>query len=82
MLVIGLEGSANKIGVGILLMSQDKESQPLSNVRETFVTPPGQGFLPKETAAHHRKVILKLVRKALQEAKVKPLKEGLFNVSC
>jgi N6-L-threonylcarbamoyladenine synthase len=40
----------------------------LSNPRETYITPPGTGFLPKETAEHHRKKVLDLVKKALKEA--------------
>jgi N6-L-threonylcarbamoyladenine synthase len=48
-IAIGFEGSANKIGVGII-----KDGVVLANVRKTFVTPPGSGFLPKETAEHHR----------------------------
>lgn len=37
-IAIGFEGSANKIGVGII-----RDGVVLSNVRETFVTPPGTG---------------------------------------
>lgn len=37
-IAIGLEGSANKIGVGII-----RDSVVLSNVRETYITPPGEG---------------------------------------
>jgi N6-L-threonylcarbamoyladenine synthase len=33
----------------------------------------GTGFLPKETAAHHRTHIIRLVREALEEAKIKPV---------
>ena len=62
--VLGIEGSANKIGVGIL----DKSGEILANPRFTYVTPPGTGFLPKETAEHHRKKVLGLVRQALQES--------------
>lgn len=50
----------------------DDEGRILSNVRDTFITPPGTGFLPRETAEHHRKFILALVEQALQEAKVSP----------
>jgi N6-L-threonylcarbamoyladenine synthase len=64
---MGIEGSANKIGVGIV----DKEGRVLSNPRETFITPPGTGFLPKETAEHHREKILEIVKKALKEANLK-----------
>lgn len=34
---LGIEGSANKIGVGIV----DQHGNILANPRETFVTPPG-----------------------------------------
>jgi len=40
----------------------------LSNPRLTHITPPGEGFLPRETAAHHRKHIANLVVQALAEA--------------
>jgi N6-L-threonylcarbamoyladenine synthase len=65
MIVIGLEGSANKVGVGIM-----KDGQVLSNPRKTYITPPGQGFLPKDTALHHRKHIIALIKQALSEAQV------------
>uniref|UniRef100_A0A146KYS4 N(6)-L-threonylcarbamoyladenine synthase n=1 Tax=Lygus hesperus TaxID=30085 RepID=A0A146KYS4_LYGHE len=64
---IGLEGSANKLGVGIV-----KDGEVLSNCRRTYITPPGEGFLPKETAQHHRKHILPLIKEALEVAKMKP----------
>jgi len=49
-IALGIEGSANKIGVGIVT----QDGKVLSNPRETYITPPGTGFLPKETAEHHR----------------------------
>jgi tRNA A37 threonylcarbamoyltransferase TsaD len=45
--VLGIEGSANKIGVGIV----DGEGNVLSNPRTTFITPPGTGFQPSETVS-------------------------------
>lgn len=66
-IAIGFEGSANKIGVGIV-----KDGVVLSNVRKTFVTPPGSGFLPKETAEHHRQKVLGILKDSLEEANVKP----------
>lgn len=66
-IVIGFEGSANKIGIGII-----KDGEVLSNPRHTYITPPGQGFLPKDTAVHHRKHILDILHQALDEANVKP----------
>lgn len=37
---IGLEGSANKLGIGII-----KDGIVLSNCRRTYITPPGEGTL-------------------------------------
>uniref|UniRef100_A0A915I0H8 N(6)-L-threonylcarbamoyladenine synthase n=1 Tax=Romanomermis culicivorax TaxID=13658 RepID=A0A915I0H8_ROMCU len=64
--IIGFEGSANKLGVGIV-----KDGQVLSNPRRTYVTPPGQGFLPRETAEHHQKFVLEVLKEALLEANIK-----------
>lgn len=64
---IGFEGSANKLGVGIV-----RDGVVLSNVRHTYHAPPGQGFMPRDTAAHHRKHILDVLRRALDEAGVRP----------
>ncbi|XP_056312092.1 tRNA N6-adenosine threonylcarbamoyltransferase [Danio aesculapii] len=65
-IVIGFEGSANKIGIGII-----KDGEVLSNPRRTYITPPGQGFLPGETAKHHRSVILTVLQEALDQAGLK-----------
>ena len=67
MLTLGIEGSANKIGVGIVR----DDGTILANPRKTYITPPGTGFLPKETAEHHRKEIFGLINEALLEAKLK-----------
>ena len=37
-IAIGFEGSANKLGIGII-----RDQHILSNVRHTYVTPPGEG---------------------------------------
>jgi N6-L-threonylcarbamoyladenine synthase len=66
--IMGFEGSANKIGVGIV----DEEGNILANVRHTYVTPAGTGFLPKDTAKHHQQHILGLVKDALTQAKLTP----------
>ena len=54
MIALGIEGSANKIGVGIV----DEDGYIYANPRTTYITPPGTGFMPKETAEHHRANIL------------------------
>eukprot|EP01054_Gregarina_sp_Poly1_P007934 Gregarina_sp_Poly_1__7933@NODE_452_length_8287_cov_521_171290_g369_i0_p3_GENE_NODE_452_length_8287_cov_521_171290_g369_i0NODE_452_length_8287_cov_521_171290_g369_i0_p3_ORF_typecomplete_len364_score47_72Peptidase_M22/PF00814_25/1_1e74Carbam_trans_N/PF02543_15/1_2e07FAE1_CUT1_RppA/PF08392_12/0_1ROK/PF00480_20/0_18ROK/PF00480_20/8_1e03_NODE_452_length_8287_cov_521_171290_g369_i029844075 len=66
LLALGIEGSANKIGVGIV----NDLGDILANPRRTYITPPGQGFLPKKTADHHREFVLDVLEEALAEAKV------------
>jgi N6-L-threonylcarbamoyladenine synthase len=67
--VLGIEGSANKVGVGVVKYDPDTNSyEILSNPRKTFVPQTGHGFLPKETAWHHQAHIVALVRAALTEA--------------
>ena len=44
----------------------------LANPRKTYVTRPGQGFLPRETAWHHQRHVSALVRAALAEAGLLP----------
>lgn len=66
-IAIGFEGSANKIGIGIL-----QDGKVLSNPRRTYITPPGQGFLPRDTAKHHRANVLVVLKEALDEAKIDP----------
>jgi len=65
--IIGFEGSANKIGVGII-----RDGEVLSNPRRTYITPPGEGFQPGDTARHHRKQVLTVLREALDEAGLGP----------
>ncbi|GAA5880211.1 hypothetical protein JCM1840_004880 [Sporobolomyces johnsonii] len=78
LLALGLEGSANKLGVGLILHSPPSPSSTsttgdpgsvsiLSNIRHTYVTPPGEGFLPSDTARHHKRWISEVVDKALRE---------------
>jgi len=73
MIALGLEGSANKLGVGII----DHPPVPnptriLSNIRHTFVSPPGEGFLPKDTAKHHRSWVVTVIKQALAKAGIRP----------
>lgn len=66
-IIIGFEGSANKIGIGII-----QDGEVLSNPRRTYITPPGEGFLPRDTAKHHRDNVLTVLREALDEANITP----------
>lgn len=49
----------------------DEDGTIYANPRFTYITPPGTGFMPKETAEHHRTKILGLISSALEEAKMK-----------
>ncbi|ESW98799.1 hypothetical protein KL918_001810 [Ogataea parapolymorpha] len=74
---LGLEGSANKLGVGVIEHPLEKiaaynQANVLSNVRDTYVTPPGEGFLPRDTARHHRNWVVRLIKQALKEANIRP----------
>jgi tRNA A37 threonylcarbamoyltransferase TsaD len=81
-----MQGSANKVGVGIikytsavLTLDGQPEYEILANPRKTFVPPAGQGFLPRETAWHHQNHIVALVRMALIEAN---LNQNQIDVIC
>ncbi|KLU93064.1 glycoprotein endopeptidase kae-1 [Magnaporthiopsis poae ATCC 64411] len=70
-IALGCEGSANKLGIGMIAHypasgSGEPTAAVLSNVRDTFVSPPGTGFLPKDTAAHHRAFFARVALRALR----------------
>lgn len=44
----------------------------LFNKRLTYITPPGTGFKPNETAQHHREHILDLIEDVFKETQLKP----------
>lgn len=44
-IAIGFEGSANKLGVGIIC-----DGKVLANPRRTYITPPGEGINVLETS--------------------------------
>lgn len=76
-LAIGLEGSANKLGVGIVkhhrgALGPGNRAEILANVRDTYIAPPGEGFLPRDTAKHHRKWVVRLIKQALEAAEIDP----------
>ncbi|OSX67701.1 hypothetical protein POSPLADRAFT_1042899 [Postia placenta MAD-698-R-SB12] len=76
-IALGLEGSANKFGAGIIRHDPDGAMTVLSNVRHTYITPPGEGFLPRDTAQHHREWSLTVINDALKKANV-----SLHEVDC
>jgi hypothetical protein len=45
---LGIEGSANKVAVGLVFYNSLSQSYEIvANVRKTYITPAGQGFLPR-----------------------------------
>lgn len=73
LIALGCEGSANKLGVGVIAHDPTTGAATvLSNIRDTFVSPPGTGFLPKDTARHHRAYFVRVALKALAAARVTP----------
>ncbi|RFU79903.1 glyco endopeptidase kae1 [Trichoderma arundinaceum] len=70
-IALGCEGSANKLGIG-LIRHTPTSATILSNLRHTFISPPGTGFLPKDTALHHRTEFVALARRAIAEAGIAP----------
>ena len=79
LVALGIEGSANKVAVGIVRYTPPPDGsnghdsyEILSNPRKTYVTRPGQGFLPRETAWHHQTHVSALVALALSQADLKP----------
>ncbi|KAJ1936756.1 putative tRNA threonylcarbamoyladenosine biosynthesis protein kae1 [Linderina macrospora] len=80
-IALGLEGSANKLGVGIVKHTYPSgipaaELSPtyeeLANIRDTYNPPAGHGFQPRDVAHHHRTLILPLLRKAFAAANLTP----------
>ncbi|KAJ1951102.1 putative tRNA threonylcarbamoyladenosine biosynthesis protein kae1, partial [Linderina pennispora] len=80
-IALGLEGSANKLGVGIVKHTYPSgitaselapQYEELANIRDTYNPPAGHGFQPRDVAAHHRALILPLLDKALAQAKLQP----------
>ncbi|KAK6909992.1 tRNA N6-adenosine threonylcarbamoyltransferase [Kwoniella mangroviensis CBS 8507] len=76
LLCLGIEGSANKLGCGVISHSPSPANATtkvtvLSNVRHTYITPPGEGFLPSDTARHHRDWIVRVIEGAVRKAGVR-----------
>lgn len=76
-LSLGLEGSANKLGVGIIKHNKGQlvdgnRAEVLCNIRDTYTAPPGEGFIPRDTAKHHRNWVVRLIKKAFKETNLTP----------
>ncbi len=65
MICLGIESTAHTFGVGIV-----KDKEVLSNVRDIYVPKKG-GIHPREATEHHSDVAADVIKKALDEAKIK-----------
>ncbi|KAE9550281.1 hypothetical protein FO519_006519 [Halicephalobus sp. NKZ332] len=68
--IIGIESSANKVGVGIVT-----DTELIANTRATFHGLPGEGFRPTEVARHHQRILPDLISDAMKQAGVKDASE-------
>lgn len=62
MIIIGIESSANKLGIGLI-----QNDKILFNGRKTYITAPGEGFIPSETALFHYENIIPLLKEMIQK---------------
>jgi N6-L-threonylcarbamoyladenine synthase len=65
MICLGIESTAHTFGIGII-----KDKKILANVRDSYETEKG-GIIPSEASKHHVKVKEKVLKDALEKAKVK-----------
>ncbi|SCL93061.1 tRNA N6-adenosine threonylcarbamoyltransferase, putative [Plasmodium berghei] len=74
MYILGMEGSANKLGISII----DEEMNILVNMRRTYVSEIGCGFIPREINAHHKYYIIDMIKDCLNKLKIKITDIGLI----
>ncbi|KAI5180872.1 N6-L-threonylcarbamoyladenine synthase [Nematocida sp. AWRm80] len=60
---MGFEGSANKLGIGIM-----QDNKILVNIRSTYTPETGCGFKLSDASAHHQRNIVQLYNRALKES--------------
>ncbi len=68
MISIGIESSADKLGIGIISDTGDI----LANVRRTYKPPHGSGIHPREASEFHSLYIADAIKDAYVEANLKP----------
>ena len=66
MLVLGIEGTAHTVGVGIVT-----EEKVLANVSHMY-RPPEGGIHPREAANHHVQYLPSLLKEAMEKANIEP----------
>lgn len=66
MICLGIECTAHTFGIGIV----DSDGRILSNERDMYKAPAGKGIIPAEAAEHHKKVSERILKSALEKAKI------------
>lgn len=66
MIILGFEGSANKLGIGII-----RDGVALVNARITYSPPTGHGFKISDAAYHHQKGLFPLFKQSLHNAGIR-----------
>src|SRR3989344_9073346 len=66
MISLGIESTAHTFGIGIL-----DEKKILSDVKDIYKPPLGSGIHPTEARDHHEKIKEEVLKRSLEEAKVK-----------
>jgi universal protein Kae1 len=77
LLCLGIEGTAHTLAVSLV----NSNGKILTDIKDSYMPPPGKGLHPREMARHHCEVAHKVLEKALQTAKVKPRELGLIAFS-
>ncbi len=77
LICLGIESTAHTLGVGIV----DDKGKILAEKREMVKTKLGSGFVPKELFEHHVAVADKLIKSALEDAKLKITGVDVFSFS-
>ncbi|SOV79894.1 tRNA N6-adenosine threonylcarbamoyltransferase [Plasmodium reichenowi] len=65
--ILGIEGSANKLGISII----NEDMKILVNMRRTYISEIGCGFIPREISAHHRYYIVDMIKSCLKKVNIK-----------
>ena len=68
MISIGIECSADKLGIGIV----DVNGNILANIRKTYKPPHGSGIHPREASEFHSNNMSEAIEEAFKEASIKP----------
>ncbi|SOV77290.1 tRNA N6-adenosine threonylcarbamoyltransferase [Plasmodium sp. gorilla clade G3] len=65
--ILGIEGSANKLGISII----NEDMNILVNMRRTYISEIGCGFIPREISAHHKYYIIDMIKSCLKKLNIK-----------